>query len=193
MAFTNIGAANALVAAASISPRGAYVGTEWVPGQGVAASQPQRLLQQQRASFHHMMITGATLAGRVDNAVAPAGADVGVLDTAATAANIHGLPTNFGPGRGLWTVDDEARLLVNVYEEALATADFNGAGAAITAGGIFPRTDMLDVIFAAGANPAFGNYQFLFKARSRGIDGGAGAGGGSVLRIQIIYLHSDNL
>jgi hypothetical protein len=193
VAFGNIGASNALVQAASIAPRGAYVGTVWRTGQGVAASQPQRLLQQQRASFNHMMINAAALAARIDGLLTLAQADVGRLDTAAPIQDSHGLPTNFGPGRGRWTVDDEARLVVKVYEEALATGDANAAGAGITAGGIFPRTDMIDVTFVAGANPAFGDYQLLFKARSSGNVNNVPTGGASVLRIQIVYLHSDNL
>lgn len=41
--------------------------------------------------------------------------DTGVLVTAVPAANQHGIPTNFGPGRGNWQVADMARLSVDIF------------------------------------------------------------------------------
>lgn len=54
------------------------------------------------------------LAALIDNDDTGAGADSGVLVTAAPAANQHGLPANFGPGRGNWTADDLGALKVTI-------------------------------------------------------------------------------
>lgn len=43
-----------------------------------------------------------------------ANADTGGLATSAPGANEHGIPANFGPGRGNWTQDDVERLRVTV-------------------------------------------------------------------------------
>lgn len=57
-----------------------------------------------------LFISGANdiLAALVDNTDDGSAADTGVLVTAAAAANQHGLPANFGPGRGNWVDPDNA-------------------------------------------------------------------------------------
>ena len=48
-----------------------------------------------------------------------AAADSGVFTTAdPTATNFHGLPRNFGPGRGRWTPTDLMRLSIDIYDPA---------------------------------------------------------------------------
>jgi len=49
-----------------------------------------------------------------DATVTGAADDTGILTTAAAGTDEHGLPANFGPGRGNWTLQDIARLTVDV-------------------------------------------------------------------------------
>jgi len=58
----------------------------------------------------------AALANNTDNGSA---ADTGVLVTAAPAANQHGLPANFGLGRGNWAAAD----LTGIHVEFLAAVN----------------------------------------------------------------------
>lgn len=46
--------------------------------------------------------------------------DAGVLTTAVPTGNRHGIPTNFGPGRGAWLGEDLYRLRVSVERVQLA-------------------------------------------------------------------------
>jgi hypothetical protein len=62
------------------------------------------------------------LAAYADATIDGSAADTGVLTTAAAAADQHGLPSNFGPGRGNWTLQDIARLSVDVRTTEAAPA-----------------------------------------------------------------------
>jgi hypothetical protein len=58
-----------------------------------------------------------------------ANADAGALVTAVPAANQHGLPTNFGPGRGRWASDTgQQRIRCSVFEELNVVSVANGIG-----------------------------------------------------------------
>lgn len=83
------------------------------------------------------------LKGAVDQAIPPlaalvagpaliANADTGQLVTAAPAANQHGLPTNFGPGRGKWDgPTGQARINVEPSEELTVVNPALGAGSVV--------------------------------------------------------------
>jgi len=199
MAFGGIGAAAAFVQAASILPRGDYdVATgAWRQGLNAGLAPPvQERLEQQRSAFNHMKIIDATLAGLTQGTLDPDGNDdVGALVTAAAGQGEHGLPTNFGPGRGNWTLDDLARLWVKHENEADPALDEAAAAlaAAEIAGGNFPYVDQASTVFIPGANPLFGDVRVVFKARSAGMNDQVAVLLDSILNIHLIYLHSDNL
>jgi hypothetical protein len=65
-------------------------------------------------------IAGAALAAYADATVDGSAADTGILVTAAPAANEHGLPANFGPGRGNWQIQDAHRISTDVLETGMA-------------------------------------------------------------------------
>lgn len=126
MAFANIGAAGALTAAANIAPAGQYASA--INGPALAAGpffqktgasgEEERIAGSDRRSrLNHLRITaagGALLTDFVATPAAAANADTGVFVTAAAAANQHGLPANFGPGRGKWRADDFSQLAVQI-------------------------------------------------------------------------------
>ena len=71
------------------------------------------------------LVTLAAVASDADLAeVAGVHGSTGVLVTAAAAANQHGLPANFGAGRGQWAAGDLARLRIEIMYNDTATRDF---------------------------------------------------------------------
>jgi len=65
----------------------------------------------------------AALLAYVDATQDGSAADTGILTSANSAADQHGLPANFGPGRGNWTKGDNYRIsveLVNQYGDPVA-------------------------------------------------------------------------
>lgn len=126
MAFANIGASGALVAAANILPAGAYAlqpnGTASATGPywrksaaGVAGRQSGSDRSSRLNQIAIIAAGGDLLVDFVATPAAIANADTGAFVTAAAAANQHGLPANFGPGRGNWIADDVARVTVEVW------------------------------------------------------------------------------
>ena len=79
-----------------------------------------RVLSQSRKLFHTLYITlnqdefigqqNVPLSAFVDQSLDGSAVDTGVLVSAAPAANQHGLPANFGPGRDNWLFPDLYRL-----------------------------------------------------------------------------------
>lgn len=126
MAFgTCIGAANALVQAASIqSPAGQYA--DQVNGAAAAAGPFWQATEvEARGQLMGLIILGDgggtdLLAVRVGAAFDETAADTGLFVTAEPGADQHGLPANFGPGRGNWSEGDVARLNVQVPDPANA-------------------------------------------------------------------------
>jgi len=124
MAFgTCIGAAAGLVQAASIThPAGQYA--DQVNGAAAAAGPFWQATEVEgRGQLMGIIITGDgvgtdLLAVRAGAAFDITAADTGALVTDEAAANQHGLPANFGPGRGHWTEADVARLNVQVPDPA---------------------------------------------------------------------------
>lgn len=132
MAFAQIGAAGALIQAASLQPTGAYAGPNadaWFVDRvngGGRAYQPSRL--------NKIIVSGARLLEPAAAAAPdPANDDTGRLVTAAAGANEHGLPSNFGRGRGHWRDGDEERVRVLIMPQ-----DDAKTGVASTAGDISP-------------------------------------------------------
>ncbi len=130
MAFgASIGAGGALVQAASVSPPGVYA--DQINGAPLAAGPFWRKTEvEARSNLNEVSISaddsGAVLAARAGDpdftgaaadtgflVTAAAGTDIAVFDIAVPpvavtllAANQHGIPANFGPGRGNWVVGD---------------------------------------------------------------------------------------
>lgn len=95
-----------------------------------------------------LLIFGSTteasdaLGGLEPGAVDPTNGDTGEIVTAAPAADQHGLPTNFGPGRGNWAspTGGVGRFRVLVEEQVTAPADeVDGTNEA--QGGVTPHND----------------------------------------------------
>lgn len=93
------------------------------------------------ARIDHLQITAGQniLAALVDNTDDGSAADTGVFVAAAAAANQHGLPVNFGPGRGNWgdgnPANDRARL------RAFIDSAINTVAAVTNAGGPHVRVN----------------------------------------------------
>ena len=135
MAFGScIGAGGALVQAVSISPPGVYA--DQINGAPLAAGPFWRKAEvEERSVLNELTIAGdlvgaVLLAARiaVPNyngtpadagflVTAAAGTDIAVVNpsgagTTLLAANQHGLPANFGPGRGNWVAGDLDKLMI---------------------------------------------------------------------------------
>jgi len=134
MSFGTIGPAGSLVAEAQVTPAGQYASQPNGPVNGVAAEDIfwQKNEVETRSALNELRITSAPgqgdmLSARV-NVLDPtiAAADTGGLTTqdpatavngvgADISGNVHGLPANFGPGRGRWRVGDIERVSVELY------------------------------------------------------------------------------
>jgi hypothetical protein len=204
MAFGNIGAPGGMIGAVNIAPAGAYAadGITWLKAQGIAfaptpPSNLNALLRQRRASFKSIQVGQVTLTARADATSDGTAGDTGVLVTAAPAANQHGIPINFGPGRGRWTTDDVSHRLWVVYYEINTPAGDVPANVqgTDTAGGIFPQVDVLQPnFFVTGPDGVHGDLRLTFKNRQLGENNSGGGGtGASVGVIKMLYLHSDLL
>lgn len=66
------------------------------------------------------------LAAFIGQSVDGSSADAGVLTTASPTGNRHGIPSNFGPGRGNWTFADLYRLRMSI--EAVQFAAYASDG-----------------------------------------------------------------
>ncbi len=138
MAFgASIGAGGALVQAVSISPPGVYA--DQINGAPLAAGPFWRKAEvEARSVLNELTIRGddlgvSVLGARAGAAVytgatadtgflvtAAAGTDITVLETdgvtteVLAAANQHGLPANFGAGRGNWIAGDLDKLMIQL-------------------------------------------------------------------------------
>lgn len=82
------------------------------------------------------------LAALVAGVGSAANADAGLLVTAAPKANEHGLPTNFGPGRGRWSTSSTGtvnRFRIELGQELTASA-LPEAGASLGQGSVGAMT-----------------------------------------------------
>ncbi|HMO94949.1 MAG TPA: hypothetical protein PKD27_02445, partial [Tepidiformaceae bacterium] len=103
-----------------------------------------------------LVLSGATdgtpvLAALANNTDDGSAADTGVLTTAAPAANQHGLPRNFGVGRGNWNV-----LLMAAVVRVEFLAAINTVAAVTNTGGPVVRTKV----------PLVGNFTVAIKNMS---------------------------
>ena len=83
-----------------------------------------------------LLITGASdiLLALADDTNDGSAADTGVLVTAAAGANQHGLPANFGPGRGGWAgagTNSRDRLICEIRQAHNDVAAITNAGAPV--------------------------------------------------------------
>ena len=74
----------------------------------------QLLYGADQQPLNELAVVGAEVEAFADGTLNGSAIDTGLLVSAAAAANQHGLPVNFGPGRGNWTENDVARLQVDV-------------------------------------------------------------------------------
>lgn len=98
-----------------------------------------KVFGQSRKLFHTLVLTSfagefvgqqaVPLSAFVDASVDGSAVDTGVLVSAAPAANQHGLPINFGPGRDGWLTGDLEKLASSL-RAVLPAAFAAGAGAA---------------------------------------------------------------
>lgn len=82
---------------------------------------PAGLLKTQVRTLDFFMASGefigqqaVPLSAFADQTVDGSAVDTGILVTGTPAANQHGIPTNFGPGRGNWVLADLVRLTIDV-------------------------------------------------------------------------------
>lgn len=78
--------------------------------------------------------SGDVLAALVDNTDDGSAADSGVLVSTAPAANQHGLPANFGPGRGNWLATDVFRTIVEFISAGNTVALATNTGGPVVRG-----------------------------------------------------------
>ena len=123
MAFANIGAAAGLVAVANMRPAGTLVAN--VGGDATAGANLRKTGSalasrisgaEERSALNRLEIfVGAVRlldSVAVTTAANPNAAHTGQFTTAVAGADQHGLPANFGPGRGRWVADDLAKVSV---------------------------------------------------------------------------------
>lgn len=110
MAFAGtIGPSGALVVATQIRNIKGELGVSYDAEDRLAFQGPNGVYTPARVDT--LIITsndgedGAPLSALLAGSQNIANADTGALVTAAPAADQHGLPSNFGPGRGRWTAD----------------------------------------------------------------------------------------
>ena len=125
---------------------------------------------------------------------AAAAADSGALTSAAPLATQHGLPLNFGPGRGRWTPTDLMRLRVEIYDPMDAAAATNIHVALMRVTNDPTQTGPANtwtvdyepglLIGQAGVPPAAGDLVVGIHNR------GAGASGGQGFSVRLVYDHS---
>lgn len=117
MAFGGIGAAAALIQDTSIAPPGQYASQVNGPVSAIAADNIfwQKNRVERRSEFNEFVLTvdAELLLARIAG-FNLANADSGRFTSAEPAANEHGLPANFGPGRGNWLEGDAERILVDL-------------------------------------------------------------------------------
>lgn len=122
---------------------------------------------------NRLLYNTSTLAARA-GAPAPAAADTGELTTAAPAANQHGLPLNFGKGRGNWLESDLA-FFRDVRSPRADAALVGGANAG-------PDIHLSAKGFTPGPDGVHGDWLFQFHNR--------GAAASGVMEIGIEFGHS---
>lgn len=100
--------------------------------QGVYIGDPGSQLLNQLRTFEFFATSGefvgqqaVPLSAFADQTVDGSAVDTGVLVSAVPAANQHGIPTNFGPGRGNWFLPDLPRLTVEIWYVRLTTFGAN--------------------------------------------------------------------
>lgn len=108
----------------------------------------------QLANLRFLMGSDQTppLAAMVLGLADPANADTGALVTAAPAANQHGIPANFGPGRGNWTQNDLERLRVHIQGEFFLAGALTDVGTVSIATRTLVGSDL--VILVRNMNPS---------------------------------------
>lgn len=83
-------------------------------------AQGQKLYGGPTQRFGELAFVDATLAPYANDTIDGSAADTGVLVSGVPGSADHGIPANFGPGRGNWTVADFARLRVLVQPRLAA-------------------------------------------------------------------------
>ena len=88
-----------------------------------------------------LLISGAgdILAALINNSDDGSAADTGVLVTAAAGANQHGLPANFGLGRGKWVNADNAKLPSSINVQLDFQQSINTVQGVTNVGGPYVR------------------------------------------------------
>lgn len=183
MAFQNIGAAGGLIQAATISqPAGSYGGpdgTDWLTAAPAGGDRPGETRQ-----VNLLLLVQVQLAERV-GAFDITAADSGRLVSAAPAANEHGLPTNFGPGRDAWDALDLARFLWMFDPNDAATV-----GVAGTAGDISPNVipEVRRQDLALGGPNGHDLVFDVHNVNQANGDGAAGGEGDLDMDLRLLYL-----
>lgn len=183
MAFQNIGAAGGLIQAASIGqPAGSYGGpdgTDWLTAAPAGGDRPGETRQ-----VNALLVTQVQLGERV-GAFDISADDSGRLTTAEAAANEHGVPTNFGPGRDAWDGLDIMRFLWVFDLDDTATV-----GVAGTAGDISPNVIPQVRRASLGAGGPNGrDVVFDVHSVNDAVGDGASGGEGDVdMDMRILYL-----
>lgn len=163
---SGFGLAACLVESACITPAGQYAAT---PNGVYLAGGPfwAKTRTEERSALNRVILTGQgihSLLGTIQQLAALiTQSDTGVLMTAAAVACCHGLPANFGPGRGNWCAADVDRIRAGF---------FGGAG--------ISTCFICDVVLAAIAVAA-GNLTLTFHNR-----GGAPLATGSSIVVEYI-------
>lgn len=159
----------------TMAPAGAYVS---FPVSGVTTTGFWKVNEDAfpRQQVHALFIDGLSLRGWTGGDIHdPALVHTGRLVSAAPGANAHGLPVNFGPGRGAWLADDIVRLLVLTCDDGTQSY-LNGPYQN-------PLPDIChDIIIAAG-NVTIDIYN---RGRTPTLDGN----NAPVMHLNLVYLHS---
>jgi hypothetical protein len=151
MAFGgNAGAAGGLLAVVNYVPAPGAIQSAYDANGAMEYQDAQGNLVKPADQTVALVIGGGTLAAYANVTVDGSAADTGILTTAAPAANQHGIPANFGPGRGNWTVQDAQRLLISKLETQIAAPVTGGTVEIIELG--FPSGNLTMVFKNLGPN-----------------------------------------
>lgn len=102
------------------------------------------ILQPRLANLRFTMAAGQNqvLQALAVGVADPANGDTGSLVTAAPGVNQHGIPANFGPGRGNWTQNDLERLRVHIQAGFYSTAAITNVGGPLVASRVLAAGDI---------------------------------------------------
>lgn len=161
-----------------------------IPPEGVFTT-PGQPSSGTGGSRNRVIYSTATLAGHIlAGGFSLVKADAGVLVSAVPVANEHGLPINFGPGRGRWIAKDLSYLNVEINNSDDSTAadaapklcsDVENGGPAFTGG----------FEFVAGPDLIHGDIRINFRNRGPNSTGNVDDDEiDTPMRIAIAFRHS---